>query len=228
MAKCLQISIICAHPTLRDMAENKRSYYGHYSEEELMNLMMMGDAGAFFEVMSRAYQPLSMSISEILIAKITDKEPLEEYAECLLYAEYCADKIAHNTMMLMWGNKEYIANLSLYQSLLKVLKMELSLKNGNDFLTYTEDLEIKILSNFLLQPAQIKRDKALKRYFEKWKTTLDEADLKMFDMRFIAGMKSNQISEALKVSLPAVEAQLHKIYGVFEEHLKIPYNRIFK
>jgi hypothetical protein len=210
------------------MADSKRSYYGNYSEEELMNLMMMGDAGAFFEVMSRAYQPLSLSISEILIAKITDKEPLEEYAVCLLYAEYCADKIAHNTMMLMWGNREYIANLSLYQSLLKVLKMELGFKNGNDFLTCNEDLEVKLLSNFLLQPGQIRRDKALKRYFDKWKMTLEEADLKLFDMRFFAGMKSNQISEALQVSLPNVEAQLHKIQGMFEEHLKIPENRIIK
>lgn len=208
------------------MASDSRPYFGEFNEFELMNFMREGDQGAYFEILFRYYKPLSTAISDMLLDKITEKEPVSEYIDCVILAEYCADKIAHSTMVLLWNNREWISDPSIYTVILDMLKLQLQYDNEDSFISYTESLEIKVLTYLLLQPRQIKRNAELRDRLKKWQLSEPGIHNKLFIFRFIEGLKLTQLSASLQLPIPVIEGHLQTIYNRFEAYLKKPENRI--
>lgn len=202
------------------MDNNKKKYYGDYSDAYLLSLLLNNNNGACSEILKRLREPLMDALSDQLTTKIYSEQPLSDYVDFLLYAEIFAGKITRQTFTLLWENRSQIKAVTLFQAVLEMLKIALITVDVQTKMPYGQTIENQVLCQFVLQYKNLKRNPTHWKYVLDWISCVQGVNHKLFILRYFEGKKIIPIREELNLSALEVERQLEIIRVKFEDHLQ--------
>lgn len=180
---------------------SKNSFYGLFSDAELILLLQKGDETAFEEVYERYWKKLYNDTYK----RLRDPEQIEE--------------IVQDVFTDLWVKRTTKQIEQLYPYLLGAVRFQIFAlyKKGKSLPFFEEPLEN--MAEATLQADSLLYEKELKGCIEVWLSMQPEKRREIFRLRYMEDLSTREISELLNISQKTVQNQLLTSFKSLREFL---------